>query len=139
MKKETSLIRKKNLDSTGFCQVARVTSRPGRSIGFDHFFALAGLLLYPDRSSYRVNMSNRSRFNIYNPRQWFPLQPLRQDDSFLKSHSASREFLYFMVFRLFLLVFTIVIKLGPGVDPAKGPGPGFHGSTRVNLEKLKKN
>jgi hypothetical protein len=26
----------------------------------------------------------------------------------------------------------IVIKPGPGVDPAKGPGPGFHGSTRVN-------
>ena len=22
---------------------------------------------------------------------------------------------------------TIVIKPGPGVDPAKGPGPGFHG------------
>ena len=27
---------------------------------------------------------------------------------------------------------TIVIKPGPGVDPAKGPGPGFHGSSRVN-------
>jgi len=27
---------------------------------------------------------------------------------------------------------AIVIKPGPGVDPAKGPGPGFHGSTRVN-------
>jgi len=27
---------------------------------------------------------------------------------------------------------SIVIKPGPGVDPAKGPGPGFHGSTRVN-------
>ena len=26
----------------------------------------------------------------------------------------------------------IVIKPGPRVDPAKGPGPGFHGSTRVN-------
>ena len=25
---------------------------------------------------------------------------------------------------------SIVIKAGPGVDPAKGPGPGFHGSTR---------
>ena len=34
---------------------------------------------------------------------------------------------------------TIVIKPGPGVDPAKGPGPGFYGSTRVNPEKLKKN
>jgi len=29
-------------------------------------------------------------------------------------------------------VLSIVIKPGPGVDPAKGPGPGFHGSTRVN-------
>jgi hypothetical protein len=27
---------------------------------------------------------------------------------------------------------TIVIKPGPGVDPAKGQGPGFHGSTWVN-------
>jgi len=27
---------------------------------------------------------------------------------------------------------TIVIKPGPGVDPTKGPGPGFQGSTRVN-------
>jgi hypothetical protein len=27
---------------------------------------------------------------------------------------------------------TIVIKPGQGVDSAKGPGPGFHGSTRVN-------
>jgi hypothetical protein len=26
----------------------------------------------------------------------------------------------------------IVIKPGPGVDPAKGPGPGFQGSTRFN-------
>jgi hypothetical protein len=33
----------------------------------------------------------------------------------------------------------IVIKPGPGVDPAKGPGPGFLGLTRVNLIKLKKN
>jgi hypothetical protein len=33
---------------------------------------------------------------------------------------------------------TIVIKPGSGVDPAKGPGSGFHGSTRVNPEKLKK-
>jgi len=36
----------------------------------------------------------------------------------------------------------IVIKPGPGVDPAKGPGPGFHGSTRVNSGqpgKIKKN
>ena len=37
-----------------------------------------------------------------------------------------------------LSVYTIVIKPGTGVDPAKGPGPGFHGSTRVNPEKLKK-
>jgi hypothetical protein len=35
-------------------------------------------------------------------------------------------------------VIAIVIKPGPGVDPAKGPGSGFHGSTRVNPEKLKK-
>ena len=27
---------------------------------------------------------------------------------------------------------SIVIKPGPGVDPAKGPGARFHGSTRVN-------
>jgi len=36
---------------------------------------------------------------------------------------------------------SIVIKPGPGVDPAKGPGPGFHGSTRVNPDqsgKIKK-
>jgi hypothetical protein len=26
----------------------------------------------------------------------------------------------------------IVIKPGPGIDPAKRPGFGFHGSTRVN-------
>jgi hypothetical protein len=32
---------------------------------------------------------------------------------------------------------TIVIKPGPGVDPAKGPGPEFHGSTRVNTRKNK--
>jgi hypothetical protein len=30
------------------------------------------------------------------------------------------------------MVLSIVIKPGPGVDPAKGPGPGFQGSTRVN-------
>ena len=30
------------------------------------------------------------------------------------------------------VVCTIVIKPGSGVDPAKGPGPGFYGSTRVN-------
>ena len=30
------------------------------------------------------------------------------------------------------LIGTIVIKPGPRVDPAKGPGPGFYGSTRVN-------
>jgi hypothetical protein len=32
---------------------------------------------------------------------------------------------------------SIVIKPGPGIDPAKEPGSGFHGSTRVNPEKLK--
>jgi len=37
-----------------------------------------------------------------------------------------------------LVVISIVIKPGPGVDPAKGLGPGFHGSTRINPEKLKK-
>jgi len=36
------------------------------------------------------------------------------------------------------LIQSIVIKPDPGVDPAKGPGPGFQGSTRVNPEKLKK-
>jgi hypothetical protein len=33
-------------------------------------------------------------------------------------------------------VLTIVIKLGLGVDPAKEPDPGFHGSTRVNPDQL---
>ena len=33
---------------------------------------------------------------------------------------------------LFSDVWYIVIKPGPGVDPAKGPGPRFQGSTRVN-------
>jgi hypothetical protein len=28
-------------------------------------------------------------------------------------------------------------KLGSGVDPAKRSGPGFYGSTRINMEKLK--
>jgi hypothetical protein len=32
----------------------------------------------------------------------------------------------------------IVIKPGLGPDPAKGPGPGFHGSTRINQQKFKK-
>ena len=27
---------------------------------------------------------------------------------------------------------NIVIKPGSGIDPAKGSGPGFYGSTRVN-------
>jgi hypothetical protein len=35
-------------------------------------------------------------------------------------------------------VLTIVIKLGLGVDPAKEPDPGFHGSTRVNPDQLEK-
>jgi hypothetical protein len=34
---------------------------------------------------------------------------------------------------------TIVIKPGLGVDPAKEPGLGLHGLSRVNSEKLKKN
>jgi hypothetical protein len=37
-----------------------------------------------------------------------------------------------------LSVYIIVIKPGPGVDPAKGRGLEFHGSTQVNPEKLKK-
>jgi hypothetical protein len=36
------------------------------------------------------------------------------------------------------MIWSIVIKPGLGVDPAKEPGPGFHGSTRINPEKLKK-
>jgi hypothetical protein len=32
------------------------------------------------------------------------------------------------------LIRTIIIKPGPRVDPTKGPGPGFYGSTRVNPE-----
>jgi hypothetical protein len=32
-------------------------------------------------------------------------------------------------------VLTIIIKLGLGVDPTKGPDPGFHGSTRVNPDQ----
>jgi hypothetical protein len=39
---------------------------------------------------------------------------------------------------LWFTALRIVIKPGPGVDPAKGPGPGFQGSTRINPEKLKK-
>jgi len=31
-----------------------------------------------------------------------------------------------------------VIKPGPDIDLAKEPGPGFHESTRINPEKLKK-
>ena len=37
-----------------------------------------------------------------------------------------------IVRRLEFIVSCIVIKPGPGVDPAKGPGLGFHGSTRVD-------
>jgi len=33
---------------------------------------------------------------------------------------------------------TIVIKTGLVVDPVKGLGPGLHGLTQVNPEKLKK-
>ena len=35
-----------------------------------------------------------------------------------------------------LTLISIVIKPDPEFDPAKGPGPGFHRSTRVNLEKF---
>jgi hypothetical protein len=37
-----------------------------------------------------------------------------------------------------MIVTTIIIKPGSGVDPVKGPGPRFYGSTRVNPKKLKK-
>jgi hypothetical protein len=30
---------------------------------------------------------------------------------------------------------TVVIKLSPGVDSAKGVGPGLHELNQVNLEK----
>jgi hypothetical protein len=42
---------------------------------------------------------------------------------------------------LFFAIVIIVIKPGPGIDPVKGPGPGFYGSTRVNPDqpgKIKK-
>jgi len=42
---------------------------------------------------------------------------------------------------LYRISIGIVIKPGPGVDSAKGPGPGFHGSTRVHSgppRKIKK-
>lgn len=38
----------------------------------------------------------------------------------------------------YIHIVCIVIKPGLGADPAKRPGPGFHGSTRINPEKLKK-
>lgn len=31
-----------------------------------------------------------------------------------------------------VVLLTTVIKLDPGVDPAKGSGPGFYGLTRKN-------
>jgi len=33
------------------------------------------------------------------------------------------------------IIICIVIKPGLEVDPAKGPGPGFHGSTRKFFKK----
>ena len=42
---------------------------------------------------------------------------------------------------LFFAIVIIVIKPGPGIDPVKGPGPRFYGSTRVNPDqpgKIKK-
>ena len=30
---------------------------------------------------------------------------------------------------------AIIIKPGPEIDPAEGPGLGFYGSTRVNLDQ----
>jgi hypothetical protein len=45
IKKERSLARRKNIFEkkffTGFCQVTRVTGRPGRSTEFDRFFLLS--------------------------------------------------------------------------------------------------
>ena len=37
----------------------------------------------------------------------------------------------------FATISGIVIKTGLEVDSVKEPGPGFHGLTRVNPEKLK--
>jgi hypothetical protein len=37
-----------------------------------------------------------------------------------------------VVYREMLIMPIIVVKPGPGVDPAKRPGPGFYGSTRKN-------
>jgi hypothetical protein len=34
--------------------------------------------------------------------------------------------------RFYFLARSIVIKPIPGIDPVKGPGPGFYRSTRVN-------
>ena len=34
-------------------------------------------------------------------------------------------------------MFEPYFKPAPGIDPAKESGPGFHGSTRVNPEKIK--
>jgi hypothetical protein len=55
------------------------------------------------------------------------------------SHNSGRGFcrvtrvdwkLGFIILFYFIFgVIIIVIKLGPGVDPTKGPGLGFHGST----------
>jgi len=44
-----------------------------------------------------------------------------------------------IVFTLFklIVVWVIVIKPDPGVDPAKGPGLGFHGSTQKNYKEIK--
>jgi len=41
-----------------------------------------------------------------------------------------------------IVIKSIIIKPDQGVDPVKGSGLGLHGltrSTRINLEKLKKN
>jgi len=37
-------------------------------------------------------------------------------------------------FKISTIFFTIVIKLGPGVDPARRPG---HGSTKKNFKNIK--
>ena len=44
-------LKKQKRVSSGF---TRITSRPAGSPGFGRVFALAGLFLYPDRSSHQV-------------------------------------------------------------------------------------
>jgi hypothetical protein len=48
-------------------------------------------------------------------------------------------FLFNCILCSYIFMSTIVIKPGLRVNPTKGPGPGLHGLTWVNLEKLKIN